>query len=177
MCVHLKPKSNVGAGGCLENELPRSNRLQQCRSSASLCAYLLLPPHPTFSRSLIISPPSPCCTHADAGADEFDDAIEAALRAAAGTTEATPAVPGGYIDGETLQEANELRQEQEQAAAAAAADANYEAAATSGGDNDAAYVVPETAKESGAYVDGETLQAAGEVAAGELPTAGKAFSM
>lgn len=141
-----------------------------------MCLPFCCPPTPTFSRSHY-SPPSPCCTHADAGADEFDDAIEAALRAAAGTTEATPAVPGGYIDGETLQEANELRQEQEQAAAAAAADANYEAAATSGGDNDAAYVVPETAKESGAYVDGETLQAAGEVAAGELPTAGKAFSM
>lgn len=176
MCVHLLPKSNVGAGGCLKKYMPRSNRLQRCRSSACLCAYLSVALPPPHSRSHY-SPPSPCCTHADAGADEFDDAIEAALRAAAGTTEATPAVPGGYIDGETLQEANELRQEQEQAAAAAAADANYEAAATSGGDNDAAYVVPETAKESGAYVDGETLQAAGEVAAGELPTAGKAFSM
>lgn len=160
-----------------KKSLPRSNRLQRCRSSASLCAYLLLPPHPTFSRSHYFAAISLLHTHADAGADEFDDAVEAALRAAAGTTEATPAVPGGYIDGETLQEANELRQEQEQAAAAAAADANYEAAATSGGDNDAAYVVPETAKEMGAYVDGETLQAAGEVAAGELPTAGKAFSM
>lgn len=141
--------------------------LSFCVDNVDVIAFFS-PSHPAhfFPSSLA------CFTHpstlVDAGADEFDDAIEAALKAAATTTEAKPAVPGGYIDGETLQEANALRYEEEAAAYASA---------------DVSYVEPEQARDGGAYVDGETLQEAREAAdtVGELAETpeggnGKAFS-
>ena len=146
---------------------PMVHHLSFCGDDAVVIAFsLLLTPHTSFLPCLLFTSLSTLCV--DAGADEFDDAIEAALKAAATTTEAKPAIPGGYIDGETLQEANALRYEEEAAAYASA---------------DVSYVEPEQARDGGAYVDGETLQEAREAAdtVGELAETpeggnGKAFS-